>query len=276
MPARTTVLFLLGCLLLCSPAWASDLPSALVTNIAVEEGISESTAELLNEVLLTEVQKTGLFHMVLGHRDIAELLKLEEKKISIGECVDEACLAEVGGALGAAYLVVCNMGRLGNKFIFNLKLINISETKVAGRASIITESEESKLISALQSAVREGVVVPMAVAKKEMGERREEEKVKRNLAPWIVLGGSGVTAIVAGILGGLAWKDYGELQDMEIPFEPRRWDLEDSVRNKALAADILWGVTVAGVIATVVLVIINGDEETQPSATGGPAMGFKF
>ena len=103
---------------------AEELPRAVVMNFAVEKGIDESTVRLLNDVMLSEFQNTGKFH-VFGEQDIVSIMDLERTKIQTKGCADDACLAEIGGALGAQYLASSRVGKLGEKFVLNLKMIEV-------------------------------------------------------------------------------------------------------------------------------------------------------
>ena len=60
-------------------------------------------------------------------------------------CTDAVCLAEIGGALGVEYLVTGNVGKVGNRFLVNLQLIDIRQIKVVNRVKRESGSEGEML-----------------------------------------------------------------------------------------------------------------------------------
>ena len=60
--------------------------------------------KLLNEMILSEVEKSQLFK-VFGKLEITAMMHRQEVKIRTTGCADDACLAEIGGAIGAKILM---------------------------------------------------------------------------------------------------------------------------------------------------------------------------
>jgi len=116
------------------------------------------------------------------------MLSLEEQKQRLSACDDQACLAEIGGALGVRWVVVGNVSLFGDTYLFNMKLIDVEKAQVAGRVSKSIKGGESKLIAELPSGARElfkavaehlGVEPPKEVVKKDVPEEKPAETVSK-------------------------------------------------------------------------------------------------
>ncbi|MBI5508100.1 MAG: hypothetical protein HY903_05045 [Deltaproteobacteria bacterium] len=79
--------------------------------------------------LVTEAIRGLGEHQVLGKSDLDALLGAQNAATSAG-CDDVACAAEIGGALGAEFLVAGRIAKLGNNLVIVLKLINAQERRV--------------------------------------------------------------------------------------------------------------------------------------------------
>jgi tetratricopeptide (TPR) repeat protein len=87
---------------------------------------------------------------------------------------------------------------------------------------------------------------------------KPEEKPKRKgrLWTWIMAGTAGAVALSALVIGLNAQSKFDELSDT---CKPRCADSEvDSVRSRAIAADVLWGVAGAALITAGVLFFVEG------------------
>lgn len=137
----------LGAVLAGVPARAEERPRLAVMSLQVEEGVSASVARLLNELILSEIGKRGVFDVV-GEADIKAMIGFEEQRQLAG-CSNEDCLAEIGGALGVERVVFGNIGRVGEHHLINLKLVNVSTTQVESRWSGRVEQGEGALLDAI-------------------------------------------------------------------------------------------------------------------------------
>ena len=136
------------------PATAEDLPTVAVMEFASKGGIAKERVDALSDLLATEIRKIGR-HKVISSEDILSLLKMEEHKVLLAGCSDDSCLAEIGGALGAGLIVVGNIGRFGNSYLLNLKLLDVANVKAVSRLSKKIKGGEEDLIDALSMAARE-------------------------------------------------------------------------------------------------------------------------
>ncbi len=110
-------------------------------------------AELLSEIALTEASSMPGFD-VIGKSDINSLIGFEKQKQVMGCSDDSACLAEVGGALGVDFIMVGSLGKIGNMYRIDLKLVETRKARVRGRIGTSVEGQEEKLVAAIQKAVQ--------------------------------------------------------------------------------------------------------------------------
>jgi len=148
---RTSVF--LAVLLLWFPAFAEEEVSIAVMEFASKGGISEKQMDALGDLLANEIRELGKYR-VIGKSDIRAAIDFETQKTLLG-CSDEACIAELGGALGVRYVVVGNISMFGDLYLLNLKILDVEKIRVAKGLSRKISGGEAKLIDALSAAARE-------------------------------------------------------------------------------------------------------------------------
>jgi len=142
-------------LLLLTPALAAAVPvSVAVMEFTSKGGVTQDQMDALSDLLANEIEGLGDLR-VIGKSDISSMLSLEEQKQRLSACDDQACLAEIGGALGVRWVVVGNVSLFGDTYLLNMKLIDVEKAQVAGRVSKSIKGGESKLIAELPSGARE-------------------------------------------------------------------------------------------------------------------------
>jgi len=95
-----------------------------VMNLQAEEGASESIAKLMSDILRTELYNTGKF-TVMNREDMDAILK-EVAFQQSGACDETSCIVEMGQALGVGKMVAGSLGVIGDKYVLNVKLINVA------------------------------------------------------------------------------------------------------------------------------------------------------
>jgi len=272
---RTPPLIVLFATLFVASVSAAEGLRLAVVNITVEQGIAEGTVRLLNELMLTELSESGAYRTVIGERDIVAMLQLEEERAKLTGCVDEACLAEIGGALGVDYMFASNVGRLGEKYVLNAKLLDVKRAIVAGRASeIVPAGDEEALIGAMRRVVA-----------RINGDALDAREGRPNVLAWALAGVAAACLASGAVSGGLALRDQDELDGME-RFDPDLAEMEDRVYAEAVAADVLLAVGGATAVASLVLFLVGGDDDGKAAAvsaapllgkrSGGATVGWRF
>ncbi len=103
----------------------------MVLQLKADSEAARKTASILTEVLATELAKAGRLE-VLGEADLLTLLGLEKQRQLLG-CDDTGCLAAIGGAMGANWLVAGSVGSLGELTRVDVKVLDPRRTVVAAR-----------------------------------------------------------------------------------------------------------------------------------------------
>ena len=107
-------------------------PKLAVLPVAAGEGIPASTAAALTEALSGVVRRRAGAEVVT-EREIAAVLTLERQKAMLG-CTSDACVAELGGALGCDRLVSGDLARLGESFLLHLRVVETARARVLAQS----------------------------------------------------------------------------------------------------------------------------------------------
>jgi hypothetical protein len=121
---------MVACLL--AAALAAAPPKLAVLQVLNGEGVPASTAQAITEAVVAEVRKQSKAE-VITQREIASILSLEKQKEMLG-CQTDACMAELGGALGTDRLVSGDMAKLGESFLLHLRVVDVKKVRVAAQA----------------------------------------------------------------------------------------------------------------------------------------------
>lgn len=114
-------------------ALALAAPSRLaVLPMAAGEGVTDKTASALTEALAAEVRKRSGAE-VITQREINTVLSLERQKAMMG-CATDACMAELGGALGVGHLVSGDVARVGESLLVHVRLVDVGKVRVVAQA----------------------------------------------------------------------------------------------------------------------------------------------
>ncbi len=124
----------------------------LLMEFTSQGGVSQKQMDVLGDMLASIIRDLGGF-TVISKADIRAALKLEEQK-QLLECGEESCYAEIGGALGARWLVSGNVGMFGAAMILNLKLFDTEKMSVVASVSRKFRGGESRLADELPLVTR--------------------------------------------------------------------------------------------------------------------------
>jgi TolB-like protein len=116
------------------------------------QGLQPSTAEVLTDVVATDLAQTGQVQ-VIARQDVLAVLGFEKHKAQLG-CMEQGCLAEIGGALGADYVVSGQVGRLGDQFRVSLIAVDARSALAVARAAEFCPAEEGALATASRVALK--------------------------------------------------------------------------------------------------------------------------
>ena len=125
-----------------SRARVADAQDIAVLDLEAVHGVKPSMAEVLSDILLSRLTDSRRFKSIVAGEDLRDMISLEEQKQAIG-CDDESCMTALGGALGVPLMAVPSIGRIGDQFILNFKVINVDDAKVLVRKNGVGAQERS-------------------------------------------------------------------------------------------------------------------------------------
>lgn len=232
---------LLGTLLPFTQAAAAPAKAKLlVMRSKPAQGITADSAALLDEIIMSELSKDPRFDVV-GEAEVMKLIQVESLKQQVG-CDSDSCLAEIGGALGAEYLVSATLGRLGDSFVVSLKLMRLRNAQVQRWTETVPAKED-----ALVDGVRRSVHAILPV---------EAGQVGRHRWSYVALGTGGALAGAGGIVGYLAWSE-AKARNLAVR-DPTEYAADNSSAGHLVTgANALWGVAATAVVSGAVLWIIE-------------------
>ena len=102
--------------------YPDDLPIVAVPGLK-GTNVSQSVVSACRSLVETALIKTQRFS-VLSYTDIEKILAAQE--FSLSDCTDEACAVEIGKLLAAEQIVVGEISGIGEKFILNLRLVDVA------------------------------------------------------------------------------------------------------------------------------------------------------
>ncbi|HEX9241252.1 MAG TPA: hypothetical protein VF875_02295 [Anaeromyxobacter sp.] len=137
------------------PALAASKQKVAVLDVRAVQGVSPGTAEILTAIIAGDTASAG--YDVLSQADIGALLGYERQKKMLGCGEDSSCLAEIGGALGAEFVMYTQVGKIGSRNHLSLQLLDARKALVLARVSLFSDSSEDALAATAQSAVQQAL-----------------------------------------------------------------------------------------------------------------------
>ena len=230
-------------------------------------GVDEAMVGVLTEVLTTEIQRSGRFDQVVAGRDVKAMLSFEERRQILG-CSDEACLAEIGGALGADRIVVSSVGKVGDTFLVTVKLIDITRARTDARGYRSVGGAPDALVAGIQEAVRD-LWRDASEPAPPLGAAAAPAPAARPLPvlPFVLLG-VGAASLGLGVGFGVDAKArHARATD------PTYVGGQDEIaRGEAsmLLANVGYGVGAAAVVTGALLWLLGGDDDATVAPVVGP------
>jgi len=142
------------CVLVLSLLFLTTLSQAGLDNIAVNDlggqGVDQSSATIITDRLRTELFKTGAFN-VLERQAMQDILK--EQGFQQAGCVSDQCMVEMGQLLGVTRFVAGTVGKLGNIFTFNIRVVEVATGKIVFTESIDCDCTIDKVLTMSTPAI---------------------------------------------------------------------------------------------------------------------------
>lgn len=112
------------------------------------------TVQGLSALIASTVEQHDV--QVLSGADIATLVGFEKQKQLLG-CTESSCLAEIGGALGAEYLLTTEIAQVGDIWLISMSLLDVVRSRGVRRTS-----KQADNVRDLVRLCQEGVRLLMA------------------------------------------------------------------------------------------------------------------
>src|SRR5258706_7585909 len=127
-----------------APALASTeeriRPKIAVLGVRAEAGISQGTANLLSDIISTDVMHTNQYD-VLTAADVATLIGVERQRQMMGCNQNDNCFVELGQALGTDLILDASVGTVGNLRVLAMRLYDSKKSRAVARESITVNDE---------------------------------------------------------------------------------------------------------------------------------------
>lgn len=125
----------------------------LVTDLAAEVGVEDGVVRLLTDLLLSGLSAADHLE-VRAQADVAAMLGVEAQKALMG-CGDGDCIVELAGALGSDLVLVWNVGRIGEGYLMNVKVLDGTNGLAVTRISRRIDGDEGALVGVVEEMVAE-------------------------------------------------------------------------------------------------------------------------
>jgi hypothetical protein len=232
-------------LFLCLPARAAgERPKkAAFVGLKAGAGVDPKIADAVSDAFAASLQRrSGL--QLISTKDIETALGFEKSRRLAGCSDDAQCLAEIGGALGVEYLVSGSLARVGESRLFTAQVMDIRKATVLRRhqGRILGKGDDA-FLDGVEPAITELFpgALPVASSQKAL-----ESAPGKRTAAWIT-GAAAVATAGAGVFFGLRARSQVDDARKVPQLDGAAYDQAmASARKSALAADICYGVAIAG------------------------------
>lgn len=215
-----------------------------VLDLEAVHGVKASMAEVLSDILLSRLSESGRFSSIIAGQDLRDMISIEEQKQALG-CDDDSCMQALGGALGVPLMAVPSIGRIGDQFILNLKVIAVEEAKVLLRKNITVRKEVDLPRAVLK--LSEQALVALFGEDAALTAAQLSKKFQRNLMRRSAMG------LALGAVGTASWSivDLGDAQSAhDDPIQGMSDVSYDELKAaQTLAVKARWGAIGGAVLA---------------------------
>ena len=197
-----------------------------VLDLEAVHGVKASMAEVLSDILLSRLTESRRFKSIIAGEDLRDMISMEEQKQALG-CVDESCMTALGGALGVPLMAVPSIGRIGDQFIINFKVLDVDDAKVLVRKTQTVQKEVDLPRSVL--TLTEEALRALYGADATMTAKQLERRLTRNLMR------RSAFVIGIGVLGTAGWSIF-DLNAAQSAHDDPVTGLTDTTFDELLAA----------------------------------------
>src|SRR5437870_456105 len=132
-----------------TPAFAAGDSRVKIAVLDLQaRGVDAALVQSAGTLIASELNKLEVFK-VISREDIRNMLSFEKDKQGLGCEADQACLAEIGGALGVEYIIAGSLAKIGDTLVLSLALNNTKTATVENRVSENVSGKGDALIGAI-------------------------------------------------------------------------------------------------------------------------------
>ena len=184
-------------------ARADQKPRLLVTDLTAQ-GVSAQEAAAFTDAVVQSLTGRNLFE-VLSRRDVETLLTAERQRQLLGTCdtTPESCAQDVGGALGARYVLSGSLSKLGPTYELAIQVLDTVKGRPVGRSTRLAR-ELSTLRKLVPYAVAEASGSPLPPP-------------ASRVLPYSLIGGGSAALLGGGVYGLIALSRQKVLNDELCP-----------------------------------------------------------
>src|SRR5208283_1785118 len=128
---------------------AQDKMRIAVLNLEPKD-VAANTADMVSDILRTELLNTGLFR-VLERGEMNAILK--EQAFQQSGCTETACAVKIGQLLSANKMLVGTVGKLGEKYIISGRIVDVEKGELEFSDNVQVYSEGALVDAAKELAV---------------------------------------------------------------------------------------------------------------------------
>jgi len=126
-------------------------------NLKALEGVSENLSQMISERIFNEVGKSGKYTMI--ERTQAERVLKENQMAMV--CADASRAMEVGKILAAEIIVIGSVGKLGNTYSINSRLVSVETGAVIDMCTTDYKGAQEGLLIAAVNSARQLLKLPL-------------------------------------------------------------------------------------------------------------------
>lgn len=267
------------------PATAQARVRVVVMDLEPSTPELKSAAGVLTGVVLDELGRQPQI-AAMGSSEIAAMIGLERQRALLGCEGGTDCLAEMGNALGAKYVLRGTVGALGKSLRLDLTLLDTARAGAAAREGG-TASREEDLEAEARAAVRRlafAVQRPATAAAATTTPTPAASSGGPGPWPWVLTGGGGALLAAGGAGIGWAWSVQAAFDAQQLG-NPQVSSPTVSRADAARAVTVYpfaWGSAAGGaaaVAAGVIWLLLPSPPANGPrvaSAPGGASVRIDF
>lgn len=180
-----------------------------VLDVKPQAGAPAPLAAGITESTVLEVRRQAPSFSVISTDELRNLLALQRQKQQLG-CDTTACLAEIGGALGASQMITGTLTRFGALYVLALKRVDTVHARVlresSERFAVGSEADVPDLVARLvHSLFRDFETVGGEPPPPDIFSAAEEEvsaPARSHALGWTLVASAVVCAVVAAVAWG--------------------------------------------------------------------------